>query len=149
MSLDAPVTVEEVEFSECLESIRSVRFTVFVDEQKVPEALEMDEWDARSRHVLATLEGRAVGTGRLLPDGHIGRVAVLRECRGLRIGQLLMEKLMKMGKESGFEKLELSAQLHAAPFYERLGFQRKGEVYLEAGIDHVFMQYSPNGQFGD
>lgn len=142
MSPDVPVIVEEVDFEARDADLRSVRFTVFVDEQKVPKEMEMDEWDARSRHVLATVDGRAVGTGRLLPDGHIGRVAVLREFRGLGIGNLLMRKLMQIGVANGFDRLELSAQLQAAGFYERLGFRKEGGVYLEAGIEHVLMHFS-------
>ncbi len=132
-------TVAEVGFGERLADIRSVRFTVFVDEQQVPAELEMDEWDERSRHVLATCGDRVVGTGRLLPDGHIGRVAVLREFRGRGVGCLLMKELLRIGREAGMGKFVLSAQVQAIAFYERLGFVARGERYEEAGISHVEM----------
>lgn len=133
------VIVSEVEFSESLAEIRAVRFTVFVDEQQVPAEIEMDEWDERSKHVLATSNGVAVGTGRLLPDGHIGRVAVLAAWRGKGVGLRLMEELMRLGSAANMPRFVLSAQIQAVPFYERLGFVVKGETYEEAGIPHVEM----------
>lgn len=141
VTMRGKVKVAEVDFNECLDEIRLVRFTVFVDEQRVPPEMEMDEWDERSRHVLATVGDRVVGTGRLLPDGHIGRVAVLQAFRGKGVGQLLMEELMRMGKSSGMTKFVLSAQTQATVFYERLGFVVCGSVYEEAGIPHVEMYY--------
>lgn len=133
------VEVAEVEFADRLDEIRSIRFTVFVDEQEVPAEIEMDEWDERSRHVLASVAGVSIGTGRLLPDGHIGRVAVLKEWRGKGIGLVLMKELMRMGETSNMARFILSAQTHAIPFYERLGFCVLGDVYEEAGIPHVEM----------
>ncbi len=133
------VEVAEVEFADRLDEIRSIRFTVFVDEQQVPAEIEMDEWDERSRHVLASVAGNPIGTGRLLPDGHIGRVAVLKEWRGKGIGLILMKELMRMGTASNMPRFVLSAQTHAIPFYERLGFSVLGDVYEEAGIPHVEM----------
>ncbi|MDQ8198272.1 GNAT family N-acetyltransferase [Pelagicoccus enzymogenes] len=132
-------TVAEVPFSERREDIRSLRFEVFVHEQGVPAEIEMDEWDERSRHVLAQVGERVVGTGRLLPDGHIGRVAVLAPFRGQGIGALLMGQLIAMGKEAGMGRLVLSAQTRAVAFYEGLGFVKQGETYQEAGIPHVRM----------
>ncbi len=130
------VRVFEVEFGERAKELRAVRFTVFVEEQKVPAELEMDEWDARSRHVLAMAGEDAIGTGRLLPDGHIGRVAVLKEWRGKGVGEQLMKELMRLGELAGMRKFVLSAQVQAVPFYQRLGFSTCGDVYEEAGIPH-------------
>lgn len=137
---DEAIRVEEVGFSKRLADIRSIRFTVFVDEQKVPADMEMDEWDARSRHVLAMVGGQAVGTGRLLPDGRIGRVAVLKECRGSGVGLRLMEALVGMGKASGAPTLRLAAQTQARAFYEGIGFRTVGETFMEAGIEHIDME---------
>lgn len=137
--MKANVVVSEVSFSEHSEAIRSVRFSVFVDEQQVPAEIEMDEWDERSRHVLATVDGVAIGTGRLLPDGHIGRVAVLKPWRGRGVGLLLMETLMEIGIAAKMARFVLSAQTHAIPFYERFGFKVHGETFEEAGIPHVEM----------
>lgn len=129
-----------MDFASRSAEIRAVRFAVFVEEQGVSPSLEMDGWDARSRHALALAAGRPVATGRLLPDGHIGRVAVLRERRGEGVGTLVMRRLMAMAREAGMERLALSSQVRAVAFYERLGFRVCGEVYLDAGIEHVDMQ---------
>lgn len=141
--MDCEASVVEVLFSERSDDIRSVRFTVFVDEQRVPAELEMDEWDDASRHVLASCGDQVVGTGRLLPDGHIGRVAVLRAYRGRGVGLLVMEKLISMGRQAGMSRFALSAQVQAAAFYERLGFTARGPSYEEAGIPHVQMRLGP------
>lgn len=120
---------------------REVRYTVFVQEQNVPESLELDEFDSVSLHVLVLdANGHAIGTGRLLPDGHIGRVAVLKPARGQGVGECIMRALMNAARDRGHAGVELSAQCHAAQFYERLGFKQDGEVYQEAGIAHVFMR---------
>jgi predicted GNAT family N-acyltransferase len=107
----------------------------------VPLELELDEWDARSRHALARdAAGRAVGTGRLLPDGHIGRMAVLAEARALGVGSALLRALMDEARRTGHMAVELSAQTHACAFYERHGFTAFGPVYDDAGIAHVAMR---------
>ena len=118
-----------------------IRYTVFVDEQRVPAELELDEWDARSRHALARdASGRAVGTGRLLPDGHIGRMAVLAPARALGVGSALLRALMDEARRAGHATVELSAQTHARAFYERHGFIAYGPEYDDAGIPHVAMR---------
>lgn len=140
------ISVEEVDFHQRLSEIRAVRFAVFVEEQGVPAAIEMDDWDALSRHALALRDGVAIGTGRLLPDGHIGRVAVLRAARGQGVGARILERLMEMGRSRGMSRFELSAQTQALAFYQKLGFFAVGEVYREAGIEHVKMILEPPPQ---
>ncbi|MCU0951151.1 MAG: GNAT family N-acetyltransferase [Burkholderiaceae bacterium] len=118
-----------------------IRFTVFVEEQKVPAEIELDDWDARCLHALARdAQGVAVGTGRLLPDGHIGRMAVLAAARGSGVGTALLQSLMQAARERGHREAVLSAQTHAVAFYARLGYTAVGEVYEEAGIAHVDMR---------
>jgi predicted GNAT family N-acyltransferase len=116
-----------------------IRFAVFVEEQRVPAELEMDEWDARSLHALAFHENAAIGTGRLLPDGHIGRMAVLKEFRGKGVGGAVLDSLIDAAKRRGDRELALSAQVHALAFYRAHGFKPVGEVYQEAGIPHQAM----------
>jgi predicted GNAT family N-acyltransferase len=132
--------VKEVSWSEYQAELMSVRTAVFVVEQEVPEELERDEWDAKSQHVLLFCDDQSIGTGRLLPDGHIGRVAVLKSYRGHSFGNLLMKKLLSMARASGFKEVELSAQVRVQGFYEKLGFSAKGEIYQEAGISHINME---------
>ena len=119
--------------------ICKIRFEVFVDEQNVPEELEIDGLDDEAKHVLAYLDNEAIGTGRILSDGHIGRIAVLKKHRGLGIGKIMMQSLMQSAEEAKLEKLWLSSQWHARGFYLDLGFQCEGEIYEEAGIDHIKM----------
>ena len=117
-----------------------IRTTVFVDEQRVPAELEMDEKDAVCVHAIAFLDGKAVGTGRLLPDAHIGRMAVLKECRGQGVGGAILRKLMARATERGDREIVLSAQVRAVRFYREHGFETTGEVYEEAGIPHQDMR---------
>ena len=120
---------------------RPVRFQVFVQEQRVPVKLELDDFDAVSAHALALdASGKAIGTGRLLPDGHIGRMAVLPEWRRSGVGAAIMRALLNEARRRGLASVELSAQCHARRFYERLGFRVVGDVFMEAGIEHIAMR---------
>ena len=121
---------------------RRIRFAVFVEEQGVPAGIELDEWDARSLHALAFHENLAVGTGRLLPDGHIGRMAVLEGWRGRGVGSRILESLIGAARARGDRQVLLSAQVHAAEFYRQHGFEPMGEIYEEAGIPHRAMRRS-------
>ena len=117
-----------------------IRFTVFVEEQGVPFEIELDEYDPLSVHALVFDQGKPVATGRLLPDGHIGRMAVLKEWRGRGIGALMLTRLIERAKARGDREVVLSAQIHAAPFYAAHGFVAHGEEYMEAGIRHQEMR---------
>ena len=117
-----------------------IRFTVFVDEQRVPAELEMDAMDAKCVHAVAFDGQRAVATGRLLPDGHIGRMAVLKEMRRKGVGGEVLSRLMAAAKQRGDREIVLSAQLHAVRFYRNHGFAEVGGTYMEAGIPHQDMR---------
>lgn len=128
-------------WGELREPAARIRHTVFVDEQKVPVEVEIDHWDPQCVHALArTAAGEAVGTGRLLPDGHIGRMAVLASARGLGVGSALLLALMEAARRRGDRDVALSAQTHAVPFYRRHGFAEEGEVYDDCNIPHVDMR---------
>ena len=125
-------------------ALRAIRTAVFVDEQSVPAELEWDGIDERCLHVLAkTTAGEAIGTGRLLPDGHIGRMAVLKPWRGNGVGSMILAELLNAAREQRHATVELSAQTHAIEFYRRHGFEVVSEEYLEAGILHRTMRWSP------
>ena len=119
---------------------KPIRFQVFVDEQRVPAEIELDEHDASCVHALAYKDGKAVGTGRLLPDGHIGRMAVLQAERGKGIGKALLRALIDAARRRGNREVALSAQVHAVGFYRGEGFEPEGPVYEEAGIPHQAMR---------
>ena len=116
-----------------------IRFEVFVEEQRVPAEIELDEMDARCVHAVAFEGESPVATGRLLPDGHIGRMAVLKAWRGRGIGGEILQRLMQAARERGDPRIVLAAQVHAVEFYRRHGFSVTGGVYQEAGIPHQDM----------
>ena len=119
--------------------ICAIRHKVFVGEQNVPVELEIDGLDDEAKHALAFVDGVPIGTGRILSDGHIGRVAVLKDYRGLGIGKSIMKELIKWAQNMNLEKAWLSSQWHAHSFYLDLDFVCVGEIYKEAGIDHIKM----------
>jgi predicted GNAT family N-acyltransferase len=116
-----------------------IRLAVFVEEQGVAREIEMDEMDAQCIHALAFEDGAAVGTGRLLPDGHIGRMAILKPWRRRGIGSAILHSLIDAARRRGDRRVMLSAQTQAVEFYRAHGFQPEGEVYEEAGIAHQAM----------
>jgi predicted GNAT family N-acyltransferase len=113
-------------------------------EQRVPVELEHDEFDAVSLHALAidSNTGLALGTGRLLPDGHIGRRAVRREARGAGVGSMLLQALMREAQQRGDTAVVLHAQLTALGFYQRHGYAAEGAVFMDAGIEHIAMRHT-------
>jgi predicted GNAT family N-acyltransferase len=117
-----------------------IRFTVFCEEQGVPLEIELDQEDPVSIHAVAYEGGKPVATGRLLPDGHIGRMAVLKDWRGRGIGGLMLTRLIERARQRGDREVVLSAQIHAAAFYAAHGFVAHGEEYMEAGIRHQEMR---------
>ncbi len=120
---------------------QAVRTAVFVVEQKIPAEMEWDVMDAHCVHAVAYDEqGAAVGTGRLLPDGHVGRMAVLSSARGDGVGAAILRSLMEHAKVRGHAAVQLNAQISAEPFYARHGFDREGDLFMEAGIEHVHMK---------
>ncbi len=138
--MPASFTVQILDWTEAREFARPVRERVFIDEQHVPRELEWDEWDEPSEHAVArNLEGAAVGTARLLPDGRVGRMAVLSGWRGRGIGAQMLEALLGRARARGMANVTLHAQTQAAGFYRRFGFNERGGVFWEAGIAHVEM----------
>jgi predicted GNAT family N-acyltransferase len=119
--------------------LERIRRIVFIDEQRIPEPDEWDGEDAGGVHVLARLNRDPVGTGRLSAAGKIGRIAVLAGQRGRGIGTLILRRLLEEARRLGIREPYLHAQVQAVPFYEKLGFERKGGEFDEAGIPHVRM----------
>ena len=117
-----------------------LRFAIFVGEQNVPAGIELDDLDASCVHAVAfDIDNKPIGTGRLLPDGHIGRMAVVKEWRRRGIGAEILETLVAEARKRGHAEVVLSAQLQAAEFYRGFGFVAEGKVYEEAGILHQQM----------
>ncbi len=135
--------VVEADWSSQQDALLGIRFTVFVDEQSVPPELERDHYDREALHLLALNgDGKPIATARMLTDGHIGRMAVLKEWRGRGIGSALMNRLIDIARQRGYAEVFLHAQCTAEPFYRRLGFVAEGEVFVDAGINHRAMRMS-------
>ncbi|MDE2592786.1 MAG: GNAT family N-acetyltransferase [Burkholderiales bacterium] len=131
----------------------TVRRAVFIDEQGIDESEEWDTDDERSDHVIVRRQaGQVVGTGRLIPQdepvsdvgrvcrlGRIGRMSVIKSCRGLGVGERILNALLDTARQKGFARVEISAQVAAQGFYSRAGFMADGEVYDEVGIPHQAM----------
>jgi predicted GNAT family N-acyltransferase len=132
--------IVRIALDEDLEALFALRHEVFVVGQDVPEDLERDDLDDACVHAAALIDGRLVGTGRLRPDGIVGRMAVAESARQQGVGAAVLALLEQVAAARGHRQVELHAQLHAAGFYDRAGYERVGDVYLEAGIEHVTMR---------
>ena len=133
MSLSIDVTQD-------LKACLKLRFEVFVDEQGVPVEEERDALDDSATHLLALQDGTPVGTARIVfqdDTAKIGRVCVVKTARGTGLGAKLIEACVNVARnQAGITRAKLGAQTHAIGFYEKLGFEVYGPVYLDAGIDH-------------
>jgi len=138
---DDEIKVELDAWEALRDEATAIRYAVFVEEQLVPDELELDEFDPLSVHAIARdATGRAIGTGRLLPDGHIGRMAVLPEARGRGVGSALLIALMDESRRRGNREAVLNAQTQAMRFYELHGYKADGKEYDDAGIAHIAMR---------
>jgi predicted GNAT family N-acyltransferase len=120
--------------------LEAIRRRVFIEEQGVPREIEWDGREVEALHAIAELDGEPIGCGRLLPDGRIGRLAVLPAFRGQGVGARLLEMLLGLARRRGQATVHLHAQLPARAFYERAGFRVRGEPFQEAGIAHIDME---------
>ena len=120
--------------------IKNIRNKVFTNEQRIDPNMDFDGQDHDAVHVLIICNGKYVGTGRMLNDGHIGRLAVLKEFRGKRLGAEIVISLIKEAENNNLKRVYLGAQNHAVKFYKKLGFSKYGETYTEVNIEHVHME---------
>lgn len=121
------------------DALQAIRQIVFINEQHVPVELEWDGLDADCIHVLAFSGEKIIGTARLLLDGHIGRMAVLKSWRKQGVGSAMLQRLLVEIRHRGIQHVVLNAQLTAAGFYRHFGFQAEGEEFMDAGIPHIRM----------
>lgn len=131
---------------EDLPAVYALRHEVFVLGQDVPEEMERDEHDDVVDHGVALVDGVLLATGRLLPPTEpggaatVGRMAVAEAARGQGLGAAVLDLLERTARDRGWPAVELHAQIHATGFYDRAGYAPYGEVYLEAGIEHLSMR---------
>ena len=155
MSADIAVEVRLAQTEAERDAVFAVRHQVFVDEQSVPEELEYDELDPAADHFLVLLDGVPAGAGRLViidsapgadpgqgtkASGMLGRLAVGKAARGMGLGKLLVHAIEQRATECGLAAVELHAQAHARGFYQQLGYAAYGDLFSEAGIDHISMR---------
>ena len=132
-------------FNHLPEEAKAIRFKVFVDEQGFQN--ELDAIDDTAIHLVLSVDGTPAGAARMFTeDGgksyHLGRICVLKEYRGMHLGADIVNKMCEKAKELGAERCELSAQCRAMEFYKKIGFQERGEVYLDEYCPHIFMEKS-------
>lgn len=134
--------IRVVDWAECGVSLLAIRHEVFVAEQQVPKELEVDGLDDQCVQVLAEDEaGAVIGTARLMPEGRVGRVAVLKAWRRYGVGAALVAELEEEARRQGMTSLELHSQTWTIPFYESIGFvATDDDEFIEAGIRHRLME---------
>jgi len=132
--------IQQTTWQKNKELLSHIRYQVFVDEQKVPIELEIDDNDPLASHVLCHVDGQPVGTGRILLDGHIGRLAVLKAHRKQGYGNKILDHLELIAQEHGLTQVFLNAQVSAIPFYEKRGYKIISDVFYDAGIPHQTMR---------
>ena len=128
-----------VDYLNAQDTIHDIRHRVFTVEQHVDAELDFDGQDEAAFQVIAYWDAQPAGTGRMLADGHIGRIAVLKEYRKQGTGTLIMQSLIDLASQKNIAKVFLGAQVTAVPFYATLGFEADGDNYMEAGIEHTPM----------
>jgi len=132
-----PFTVHLISWHDGEPLLRAIREKVFMQEQNVPAELEWDGLDDICHHALAlSANGEAIGCGRITPDGHIGRMAVLPEWRRKRIGSAILELLLDYASAQHLVQVDLNAQVQAMPLYKQFGFEEEGEVFMDANMPH-------------
>jgi YbgC/YbaW family acyl-CoA thioester hydrolase len=141
---ESVVDLKTGSWDELKEGAAALRTEVFVEEQEIPQELEWDVHDAKALHALVLNKlGQPVATGRLLQPqpklAQIGRMAVSKALRGGNLGRLVIDALVDAARQRGDHQVILHAQCSAEGFYRRLGFKAHGEVFQDAGIDHIEM----------
>lgn len=133
--------------SENLEEGFAIRREVFVEEQKVPLDMEIDELDKNCNHIVVYNNGEAIAVGRIIFEAHkcfLGRIAVVKKYRGKGIGEFLVKEMLKKAFDDGIKEVFIHAQAYAEGFYKKIGFRAYGEKFYEAGIEHISMIISSN-----
>ena len=143
MSTDWQIRITKWSTLDDQKIMKTIRKTVFIVEQAVPEELEWDDLDALCQHCLVTTaEEKPVATARLhtaKSTAHIGRMAVLKPYRQKGVGTLMLKTLMEQARKNNVEKIVLNAQTVAIPFYQKTGFVVIGDEFDDAGIPHYKM----------
>jgi len=133
-------TIKVTQWEDDKINLSEIRRKVFIDEQHVPEELEWDEDDKTCVHILVSDNNKPIAAGRIKMNGHIGRMAVLKEYRNKGVGSAVLEALINFSKTLKMKSVYLHAQTSAIPFYEKHRFKISSEEFLDAGIPHKTMR---------
>ena len=120
--------------------IISIRDAVFCREQAIDPSLEIDGLDEICLHAVAFSDNLPIATGRIQQDGHIGRIAVLKDFRTQGIGSKIISSLIDQAKSLELDSVYLASQVKAVSFYRKIGFKESGSIFIEAGIAHIRMK---------
>jgi predicted GNAT family N-acyltransferase len=134
------VTIQQVTWQAAENELRAVRTPVFIEEQFVTPEFEWDEIDASAVHLLATFENQPIACLRIIHYQKIGRMAVIKQWRGVGLGAAMLQNAISICKERGSKSIYLSAQTHAIHFYQKAGFKQMSEEYCDVDIPHVDMR---------
>ncbi len=145
------IRVEHLPAGADLAAVYAVRSRVFQHEDHIPRALDFDGHDEAAEQFIAYDGIRAVGTARfrVVEDDNqakIERVAVLQPYRGHAVGRAIMDEVLEAVRESGIPVATLNSKADTAGFYEKFGFERVGEEFMEAGIPHIKMIKAVSGK---
>jgi predicted GNAT family N-acyltransferase len=138
------LVVEAADWNQDKAELIKLRGIVFVEEQNVPVTLEIDGMDPDCRHVKAVMNDQTIGTARLLPNGYIGRMCVLKEYRSQGVGKKMLECLIQQAfydqtTSAPMDEVTLNSQSSAIAFYQTNGFVICSEEFMEANITHQKM----------
>ena len=140
----ADVVVRQASEEREIAALKALRIEVFVREQGVPEEEELDALDNTALHAVALEHGSVIATGRLIDlengEAQIGRMAVASTRRRSGIGGMIIRFLEAEALAKGFDRIVLHAQTYVAEFYRGHGYVAEGELFDEAGIEHILMR---------
>lgn len=139
------ITSEFIPGTQDLSEPFAIRRAVFIKEQNCPEEIDFDGLDEQALHLMVYVDEQPAATGRIWHDGkefRIGRIAVLKQYRGQKIGDLAVRLLLYKAFSSGAQSIKISAQKYIMPLYRKFGFREYGEEYVEAGLPHMAMRVS-------
>lgn len=134
------IKIDITDFDTFKDELLEIRREVFTLEQSVPEELDEDGLDPHCKHILIRNDNEAFATARIQKDGHIGRVAVKKKYRGKGYGKTAIEGLIRYAENEKIKSVYLGSQLQAVGFYKTLGFTEYGDIYMDAGIEHIMMK---------
>ena len=136
----ANIQISKVSWREAKNELRAIRTPVFIEEQGVAPDFEWDELDASAVHLLAMQNNQPIACLRIIDFYKIGRMAVLKDWRGMGLGSALMLEAVNVCKNYGSKSIHISAQTHAIEFYRKAGFEVTSVEYCDVHIPHVDMQ---------